>query len=185
MLTSSEVHPGTVCTLFCTAAITTTRSKTLPGAPGGSVLGAPDEGFGLEGTPKPKIQRDPYPQKGNPICWPPLYGKLWFWTTHGGRSPGLDPPKPPHVPWAQGELEARPNTAAATTTRSTFQIDDPSRCPGGSVLGPPDEGFGLEGTPKPKIQRDPSPPKRKPYMWYAAVWLWIMDCGTCMTVTHR
>ncbi len=33
----------------------------------------------------------------------------------------------------------------------------------------PDEGFGLERTPKPKIQRDPSPPKRKPYMWYAAV----------------
>ncbi len=24
-----------------------------------------------------------------------------------------------------------------------------------------DEGFGLEGTPKPKIQRDPSPPKRE------------------------
>ena len=48
------------------------RSTTLPGAPEG-VDRAPDEGFGLEGTPKPKIQRGPSPQKENLICGPPLY----------------------------------------------------------------------------------------------------------------
>ena len=37
---------------------------------------APDEGFGLEGTQKPKIQRDPFPQKGNLICGTPLYSCL-------------------------------------------------------------------------------------------------------------
>jgi hypothetical protein len=38
-------------------------------------LRAPDEGFGLEGTPKPKIQKDPIPPKmGNLICNTPLYG---------------------------------------------------------------------------------------------------------------
>ncbi len=34
---------------------------------------APDEGCGLEAIPKHKIQRDPSPQKGNLMCWPPLY----------------------------------------------------------------------------------------------------------------
>ena len=61
------------------------------------------------------------------------------------------------------------STAADTTTRSTFKIEDPSLGPGRVDFKAPDEGFGLEGTPKPKIQRDPSPPKRKPYMWAAAV----------------
>ncbi len=61
-------------------------------------------------------------------------------------------------------------TAAEITTRSTFKIEDPSRSPGRVGLWPPGEGFGIEGTPKPKIQRDPSPPfKRKPCMWAAAV----------------
>ncbi len=55
------------------------------------------------------------------------------------------------------------------TTTCAFKIEDPSRGPGRVHFTAPDEGFGLEGTPKPKIQRDPSPPKRKPYMWYAAV----------------
>ncbi len=41
--------------------------------PGRVDFRAPDEGFGLEGTPKPKILRDPSPQKGNLICGPPLY----------------------------------------------------------------------------------------------------------------
>ncbi len=50
-----------------------------------------------------------------------------------------------------------------------IKVEDPSRGPGRIDFTAPDEGFGLEGTPKPKIQRDPSPPKRKPYMWYAAV----------------
>ncbi len=50
------------------------RSKTLPGALGGADLRGPDEGFCLEGTPKPKIQRDPSPPKGNLGCGPPLYG---------------------------------------------------------------------------------------------------------------
>ncbi len=55
------------------------------------------------------------------------------------------------------------------TTRSTFKIEDPSRGPGRDDFTAPDGGFGLEGTPKPKIQRDPFPKKRKPYMWAAAV----------------
>ncbi len=59
--------------------------------------------------------------------------------------------------------------AAATTTRSTFKIEDPSLGPGKADFRAPDEGFGLKGTPKPKIQGDPSPTKRKPYMWDAAV----------------
>ncbi len=41
-------------------------------------------------------------------------------------------------------------TAAVTTTRSTFKIEDPSRGPGRVNFRGPDEGFGLEGTPKPK-----------------------------------
>ncbi len=51
-------------------------------------------------------------------------------------------------------------TAAVTITRSIFKIEDPSRGPGRVDFRGPDEAFGLEGTPKPKIQRDPSPPKR-------------------------
>ncbi len=60
-------------------------------------------------------------------------------------------------------------TAADMTTRCAFKIGDPSRDPGRVDCRAQDEGFGLEGTPKPKIQRGPSLPKRKPYMWYAAV----------------
>ncbi len=56
------------------------------------------------------------------------------------------------------------DTAADTTTRSTFKIDDPSLGPGRVDLRGPDEGFGLEGTPKPKIQRDPSPKKETLYV---------------------
>ncbi len=55
------------------------------------------------------------------------------------------------------------------TTRCAFKIEDPSRGPGRADFTAPDEGFGLEGTPKPKIQRDLSTQKKKPYMWYAAV----------------
>ncbi len=55
------------------------------------------------------------------------------------------------------------------TTRCAFKIKDPSPGPGRVDFTAPDEGFGLEGTPRPKIQRDPSPPKKKPYMWAAAV----------------
>ncbi len=51
------------------------------------------------------------------------------------------------------------STAAVTTTRSTFKIEDPSRGPVEVELTAPDEGFGFEDTPKPKIQRDPSPQK--------------------------
>ncbi len=47
--------------------------------------------------------------------------------------------------------------------------EDHSRGPGRVVYMAPDTGFGLEGTPKPKIQRDPSIPKRKPYLRAAAV----------------
>ncbi len=61
------------------------------------------------------------------------------------------------------------DTATDTTTRSTFKIEDPSRGPGRVDVRSPDEGFRLEGTPKPKIQRGPSPRKRRPYRWYAAV----------------
>ncbi len=42
--------------------------------PGRVHFGAPDEEFGLEGTPKPKIQGGLPPQKGNLICSTPLYG---------------------------------------------------------------------------------------------------------------
>ncbi len=55
------------------------------------------------------------------------------------------------------------------TTRCAFKIEDPSRGLGRVDFTAPDEGFGLDGTPKLKIQRDPSPQKRKPYMWAAAV----------------
>ena len=49
------------------------------------------------------------------------------------------------------------------TTRSSFKIEDPSRGPGRVDFTAPDEGFGLEGTPEPKIQRGPFRPQRKPY----------------------
>ncbi len=45
------------------------------------------------------------------------------------------------------------------TTRCAFKIEDPSRGPGRVEFTAPDEEFGLKGTPKPKIQRDPSPQK--------------------------
>ncbi len=61
------------------------------------------------------------------------------------------------------------STAAVTTTRSTFKIEDLSRGPRRIGFRGPDKGFGLEGTPKLKIQRDPSPQKWKPYAWAAAV----------------
>ncbi len=57
------------------------------------------------------------------------------------------------------------------TTRCAFQIEDPSRGPGRVDFRAPDEGFGFEGTPKPKIQRDTSPQKGNLIMWYAAVLL--------------
>ncbi len=60
-------------------------------------------------------------------------------------------------------------TAADMTTRFAVKIEDPSAGPGRVDFRAPDEGFVLEGTLNPKIQRDPSPPKRKPYMWAAAV----------------
>ncbi len=52
-------------------------------------------------------------------------------------------------------------TAADTTTRSSFKIENPSRGPGRVDFTAPDAGFGLEGTPKPKIQRDLSPQKQE------------------------
>ncbi len=58
-------------------------------------------------------------------------------------------------------------TAAVITTRSAFKIEDPSLGPGRVDFRAPVEGYGLEVIPKPKIQRDPSPQKRKPYMWAA------------------
>jgi hypothetical protein len=61
------------------------------------------------------------------------------------------------------------DTAAVTTTISTFKIEDPSRGPGRVDFRAPDEASVFEGTPKPKIQRDPSLPRRKPCTWYAAV----------------
>ncbi len=48
-------------------------------------------------------------------------------------------------------------TTAVTTTRSTFKIEDPSLGPGRVDFTGPDEGFGPEGTPKPKIRRDKKP----------------------------
>jgi hypothetical protein len=43
-----------------------------------------------------------------------------------------------------------------TTTKCAFKIEDPSRRK--PILGPWNE-FGIEGTPKPKAQRDPAPQK--------------------------
>ncbi len=59
--------------------------------PGRVDFRAPDEGFGLEGTPKPKIQRDPSPQKGNLICGSPLqlFGRFLIKLCTEG--PGFDP----------------------------------------------------------------------------------------------
>ena len=45
------------------------------------------------------------------------------------------------------------------TTRCAFKIEDNFLGPGRVDLRGPDNGFGFEGTPKPRIQRDPSPPK--------------------------
>ncbi len=60
-------------------------------------------------------------------------------------------------------------TAAVTTTRSTFKIEDPSWDPERVDPTATDEGFCREEAPDPKIQRGPSPPtKRKPYLWAAA-----------------
>ncbi len=61
---------------------------------------------------------------------------------------------------AKGQLR----TAAATTTRSTFKIEDPSRGPGRVNFRGPEAGFGFEGTPKPKIQGDPPPKKETLYV---------------------
>jgi hypothetical protein len=58
-------------------------------------------------------------------------------------------------------------------TRSAFKIENPSRGPGRVDLRAPDEGFGLEGTPKPKIQKDPYPLK----------WKTLYVVGRC-TVRH-
>ncbi len=70
------------------------------------------------------------------------------------------------------------DTAADMTTGCAFKIEDPSLGPGRVHFTAPDEGFGLEGTPKPKIQRYPSPQKRKPYMWAAAVFAIGLACFT-------
>ncbi len=67
------------------------------------------------------------------------------------------------------------------TTRCAFKIEDPSQGSGRVDFGVPDEGFGLEGTPKPKIQRDPSPPKKKSYLCAAAV----LATGVCEINAHR
>ena len=61
------------------------------------------------------------------------------------------------------------------TTRCAFKIEDPSRGPGRVDFTAPDEGFGFEGTPKPKIPRDPYPTKKKPYMLAAAVYPEVLD----------
>jgi hypothetical protein len=65
----------------------------------------------------------------------------------GGSPPGgllntLKVPSQTTTPWC---------AAAVITTRSTFKIEDPSLGPGRVDFRAPDEGFGLEGTPKPKI----------------------------------
>ncbi len=47
-------------------------------------------------------------------------------------------------------------TGAATTTRCTFEFEDPSPGPGRVEFRTPDGGFRLKGAPEPKIRRDPS-----------------------------
>jgi hypothetical protein len=74
-----------------------------------------------------------------------------------------DPRPPPRrhaTVVAKSRLAGLPDTAAVTTTRSTFKLDDPSRGPGRvDVRGP-----GLRGDPEPKIPRDPSPQKETIYV---------------------
>ncbi len=60
-------------------------------------------------------------------------------------------------------MSALRNTAADMTTRRALKIEDPSRVSRRVDFTAPDGGFGLEGTPKPKIQRDPYPPQKIPY----------------------
>ncbi len=55
-------------------------------------------------------------------------------------------------------------TAADMTTRCASKIEDTSRGPGRVHFEAPDEGFGFEGTPKPKIQKDPPPQKGTLYV---------------------
>ncbi len=56
---------------------------------------------------------------------------------------------------------------ADMTTRCAFKIEDPSPCPGRADFGGPDDGFCFKGTPGLDIQRDLSPPERKPYLSFA------------------
>ncbi len=77
-----------------TAVVTTTRStfkiEAPSWGPGRVNFRAPDEGFGLERTPKPEIQRGPSPQKGNLICGPPLYGFVSIGESIDKQSPRAD-----------------------------------------------------------------------------------------------
>ncbi len=74
----------------------------------------------------------------------------WTLRAHGSRAG--------HI--AKCCCKASHDTAADMTTGCAFKIEDPSRGFGRADFTAPNEGFGLEGTPKPKIQRDPSPKKR-------------------------
>ncbi len=67
------------------------------------------------------------------------------------------------------------------TTRCAFKIEDPSLGPGRVDFRAPDEGFGLEGTPEPKIQRDPSPKKENlicgPPLYIGIAWQIVSGVG--------
>ena len=71
-----------------------------------------------------------------------------------------------------------PGTAAITTTRSTFEIEDPSRGPGRVDFRSPDEGFGLEGTPQNLRSRGTRPPKKRNLIYGPPLYRRLPDGGS-------
>ncbi len=74
------------------------------------------------------------------------------WGSSRARSASKQVHQDLKCPMSRTWKDTRPmfrDTAAVTTTRSTFKIEDPSPGLGRVDFGAPDEGFGFEGTPKP------------------------------------
>ncbi len=87
--------------------------------PGRVDFTAPGEGFGLQGTPKPKIRRDSSPKKGNLICGSPLYIKLLnnFVTGSGApqTSSEASSPGPDSAPKNGNEVSRQSRTMSGST----------------------------------------------------------------------
>ncbi len=93
--------------------------------PGRVDFRAPDEGFGLEGTPKPKIQRDPSPQKGNLICGTPLYGEM---VLNGSSGSGRRQGPGQGSPVSRGGFQSGPSEQAPEDKQALYAA-------GGALLG--------------------------------------------------